>query len=463
MRIFTFWEPRTKLPGYLKLCMKTWEKYIPNAEIIVLDYSNLGDWIDISEFGPNLLDGRFSLPMIADAIRVMLLEKYDGLWMDADTIILNKNIVEYFKNNKECSMFGYKSSRAVHIAWINSVANSNIMKEWLQYQKDVISNFKKPDKDFWAYLGNSFVNPYCKLHIDDIGIWDVYDEKCMPELKIAGVTHQEKYREFYFKSRHKLKDIDTKSLIMLHNSWTPVEYKSLSEEEFMKTGCTLANILTEVLEGREKKIPNQYILHKIDGTTVFNPVIPGLNVVFKDLGGVVELFEPVGKFEVSTIICGKNSKVSIESTYINQIRHGLNINAAASNNKCVIGKNFSCWNAWITLIDEENLGVFIGEDVMLSSGVEFRPSDAHVIFDKDTKKLLNAGEDIECGNHVWICKNVLINKGSKIANNTVVSAYSKVTGKFFEEYTVIGGIPAKVLKHNVNWDRKHPDKWEDKI
>lgn len=457
MRIFTFWEPRTKLPGYLKLCMKTWEKYIPNAEIVVLDYSNLGDWIDINEFGPNLLDGRFSLPMIADAIRVMLLEKYGGLWMDTDTIILNKNIVEYLKDNKECSMFGYKSSRAVHIAWINSIKNSNIMKEWLLYQKEVITNFRKPEKDFWAYLGNAFVNPYCQSHVEDVAVWDVNDEKCMPELKIAGATHQERYREFYFNLKYKFSDIDTKNIIMLHNSWTPVEYKNMSEEEFLKTGCTLANILVEVLE---MKLANQYLLHKTDGTIIHNPVIPGLNVIFKDSGSLVELYEPIGKFEVSTIICGKNTHVSIDATCIQQIRHGLNINATAKNNKCIIGKNFSCWNVWITLIDEENLGVFIGDDVMLSSGVEFRPSDAHVIFDKDTKKLLNAGKNIVCGNHVWVCKNVLINKGSMIANNTVVSAYSKVTGKFLEEYTVIGGIPAKILKRNVNWDRKHPDKWE---
>ena len=39
--IFTFWEPRDKLSGYLKLCMETWKETLPNYSIILLDYSNL--------------------------------------------------------------------------------------------------------------------------------------------------------------------------------------------------------------------------------------------------------------------------------------------------------------------------------------------------------------------------------------------------------------------------------------
>jgi hypothetical protein len=33
-RIFTFGEPKENLPAYLKLCMKTWEKFLPDYEII---------------------------------------------------------------------------------------------------------------------------------------------------------------------------------------------------------------------------------------------------------------------------------------------------------------------------------------------------------------------------------------------------------------------------------------------
>ena len=36
--IFTFWEPKENIPGYLKLCIKTWKKFLPEYKIIILDY-----------------------------------------------------------------------------------------------------------------------------------------------------------------------------------------------------------------------------------------------------------------------------------------------------------------------------------------------------------------------------------------------------------------------------------------
>ena len=43
--IFTFWEPKEKMPAYLKLCMKTWKKYLPDYEIIQLNFDNLSEYL----------------------------------------------------------------------------------------------------------------------------------------------------------------------------------------------------------------------------------------------------------------------------------------------------------------------------------------------------------------------------------------------------------------------------------
>ena len=76
MTVYTFWEPREKMPYYIKLCMETWKKNLPNAEIVLLDYKNLGEYIDVKEFNPILFSGRFKLALIADALRVALLAKH---------------------------------------------------------------------------------------------------------------------------------------------------------------------------------------------------------------------------------------------------------------------------------------------------------------------------------------------------------------------------------------------------
>ncbi|MBD5535199.1 MAG: hypothetical protein HDQ99_06015 [Lachnospiraceae bacterium] len=473
MKIFTFWEPKNKMPDYLKLCMETWKKFLPDYEIVVLDYSNIGDYIDISQYNKRLFDGTFSMPHIADAIRSMLLEKHGGIWMDTDTVLLSDDIKKFMNldANKEVSFFGNAEIKTAHIGWINAKPHSRIMQEWVKYNMDKVENFVKPEKDFWAYLGNMFVNPYIQKNPDEVVIIDA--SKVMPEKSLVLSTYSppQIYETYYFKQRLHFKDIKT-TMLMLHNSWTPKVFKEMSADEFLSYDCTLSNILSEVLDKdvRKNKVygsedslvkENKYILHCEDGSMIYNPTISGLNVIFTGTGGMVEIYEPAKHFEVSNITCGTGAHIVIKDSSIFQVTHGLNINARAKNSFCKIGRDFSCWNISITLIDEAGLGVEIGDDCMFSSGIELRPSDAHVIFDRKTKKKLNGGENIIIGNHVWIGKNVQINKGVVIPNNSIISSFSKVTKKFNSEYTLIGGIPAKLLKCDVDWDRTHPDLWNE--
>lgn len=71
--------------------MQTWKKFLPHATIVVLDYKNIGEFLDVRELGLNLFSGKLTLPHIADAIRVALLAKHGGVWLDIDTIILSSD------------------------------------------------------------------------------------------------------------------------------------------------------------------------------------------------------------------------------------------------------------------------------------------------------------------------------------------------------------------------------------
>ena len=97
MRIWTFWEPRDKMPAYLQLCMRTWQKFLPDAQITLLDYSNIREYVDIDEYDQSLYSGNFRLDQIADALRALLLEKHGGVWLDVDTIILKSSARKYFE------------------------------------------------------------------------------------------------------------------------------------------------------------------------------------------------------------------------------------------------------------------------------------------------------------------------------------------------------------------------------
>ena len=80
-KIFTFWEPKDAMPAYIKLCIETWKKYLPDYEVVILDYSNYEDWIGKDCYDSSLRTN-FSLPKQADAIRAAVLNKHGGIgWM----------------------------------------------------------------------------------------------------------------------------------------------------------------------------------------------------------------------------------------------------------------------------------------------------------------------------------------------------------------------------------------------
>lgn len=80
--------------------------------------------------------------------------------------------------------------------------------------------------------------------------------------------------------------------------------------------------------------------------------------------------------------------------------------------------------------------------------------------DKDGK-CINHAESIEIGNHVWIGMDVSISKGAQIADNSVIGQKALVTKAFKEQNVMIAGVPARIIKTNISWDRTPSAIWEE--
>ena len=247
--VYTFWEPREKIPYYLQLCMETWKKFLPNAEIILLDYKNIGEYIDMNVFDKKLLSGRFSLPKIADAIRVALIAKHGGVWMDVDTIILNSNAEKYFLPDEKnrAAFFGSVKNRGVRICFINTPPETKCMNLWLEFIQERIRTLTPETPIAWNFLGNSFISNYSRQNPEEIKIFPV--RSAMPQLKILSkeISYRQCDNEFFFAKNLHLSDIK-EDLALLHNSWTPRGFKKLSPEDFLRCDCTMTNVLAEILE-----------------------------------------------------------------------------------------------------------------------------------------------------------------------------------------------------------------------
>lgn len=78
------------------------------------------------------------------------------------------------------------------------------------------------------------------------------------------------------------------------------------------------------------------------------------------------------------------------------------------------------------------------------------------ISDSDMHPMIVDGEEmprtapIRIGDHVWVGNGVRILKGVTIGDGAVLAAGSVVT-KDVEPRTLVGGVPARVLRKNVDW------------
>lgn len=84
---------------------------------------------------------KMTLKVQSDAIRIALLEKYGGIWMDIDTIITNNKILNIF-NGFDLAMLGYPKYKTQHIAFIYATKYSIYIKKWLKCIIEKIKIFK---------------------------------------------------------------------------------------------------------------------------------------------------------------------------------------------------------------------------------------------------------------------------------------------------------------------------------
>ncbi len=155
---------------------------------------------------------------------------------------------------------------------------------------------------------------------------------------------------------------------------------------------------------------------------------------------------------------GNNNEVVIgDNVHINSV---LNIkiekageDAIASNSSCKIGDNCNFNGSVLISLGEENTHVRIGDDCLFADGISMFTSDNHCIYDIDSLERVNTPSNIVIGNHVWVCNDVLILNNSFVSDDSVIATRALVNKKFNQKNVVIGGLPAKIIRQNCNWDR----------
>lgn len=173
-----------------------------------------------------------------------------------------------------------------------------------------------------------------------------------------------------------------------------------------------------------------------------------MKVTFSGRGNrlVVEHDATLGKIAVDFL--GDNAEIVIGGG--SSARYVIRV---GSSSKVVIGRRLTTTDA-VYMTAFEGSSIQIGRDCMLAGGVQIRADDAHPIFDVATGARVNLSKPVVIGDHVWLGEGCVVMGGSKIGTGSIVGMRSVVKCKA-PNNCVLAGVPARVVRKNVAWERLH--------
>ena len=164
-------------------------------------------------------------------------------------------------------MLGDDKYKEQNIGFIIAHKNSYLINKWLdeiikkvKYYNQIMkikdnsmnSTIIKKKVNTWNYLGNSIIDVLLKNTSGQMFFRiDRHKINAFPETKFFGnstLNNFQRYRQFYFQKRdYNIIINESKSLLYLHNSWTPLKYKIMSEKDFLNQDILLSNLLRNIL------------------------------------------------------------------------------------------------------------------------------------------------------------------------------------------------------------------------
>ncbi len=146
-----------------------------------------------------------------------------------------------------------------------------------------------------------------------------------------------------------------------------------------------------------------------------------------------------GRYFPSEFILCKDAKLVVKGTF--SIFTGCQIGISKGATLVLGDSGYISNNASINCFES----ITLGDRVFISKGVTLRDHDGHRLNDNQM-----IGAPIVIEDNVWIGLNATILKGVRIGSGAVVAAGAVVT-RDVPPKTLVGGVPARVIREDVTW------------
>ena len=188
------------------------------------------------------------------------------------------------------------------------------------------------------------------------------------------------------------------------------------------------------------------------------PIDISRKTIFRKIGKIV-ITGPVkrGMFSIgfhgSDIFGWKNTIIENNGTihiHGSSVRIGTGSSVKITHTGSIIFEENVCIGANTIILSEK--GVIFKKGATFSWNCQIMDTDTHSLIDTNTEKALGRCKSVIIGEDAWVGNHVIINKGVCLPNGTIVASMSLCNKNYTDlipPFSLVGGIPAKLLKTNV--------------
>jgi len=152
--IYILWfQTFLKAPNIVKLCLESWRYHNPDWNINIINSNNLQEYISFKDDFIPLGRKNISLAAKSDIIRIILLKKYGGLWVDATTFC-NRPLNEWLPQYITQGFFGFCNpgpDRLLSSWFLYGEPDNYIVNKWFERVKIYWINHNEVHDYFWFH------------------------------------------------------------------------------------------------------------------------------------------------------------------------------------------------------------------------------------------------------------------------------------------------------------------------
>lgn len=200
-------------PEIVQKCYKSVKKHMPDKEVIVLTDENIKDYVQFPEFIHRKYEcGVITKTHMTDLLRLELLIKYGGMWLDSTVFCSGSDIPSYFFDSELFFYQCLKPGRDGHSTYISSwlmsaqtnnkvlMATRNLCYKYWETQDRMVDYFllhnflsivlERYKRDWKKIIPRDNATPHILL----LRLFDEYDEAIWNGIKMQTPFHKLSYK-----------------------------------------------------------------------------------------------------------------------------------------------------------------------------------------------------------------------------------------------------------------------------